>query len=118
MQAVLTIFLAMLGLVAAQKSKEDSSFISKVYDAISIPVGGAMEAFQAKYAMLPFADSISFPVLVVSVVSGAIALWLITKLLDPRPYLYNSGKLGKLEKKSVFVCPKTGEYVPPKKTAA
>eukprot|EP00618_Florenciella_parvula_P031321 CAMPEP_0119539938 /NCGR_PEP_ID=MMETSP1344-20130328/51961_1 /TAXON_ID=236787 /ORGANISM="Florenciella parvula, Strain CCMP2471" /LENGTH=54 /DNA_ID=CAMNT_0007583457 /DNA_START=402 /DNA_END=564 /DNA_ORIENTATION=+ len=30
-----------------RQAKEDSSFISKVYDAISIPVGGAMEAFQA-----------------------------------------------------------------------
>ena len=138
----------------------------------------------ARYDSLPFAPHITAPMFMLSVIVGSITLWLVTKLLDPRPYYYNvrmvggvrrsahshllhqaareltrpvnaraharahahahappsptppelppprhtsptstrphpqSGKLGSLEKKSVFVCPKTGAYVPPKKTDA
>merc|ERR1719305_1848641 len=102
---------------AAADGEQDDPFFQQLFKTVYTPVTNFIAAFQAKYDTLPFAAHISAPMLMVSVITGSFFLWLITKLLDDKPYLYNNGKLGSLEKKSTFVCPKSGNYVPPKKSS-
>merc|ERR1719408_545874 len=67
-----------------------------------------------QYSSLAIAQYFSLLGLIATVMAATFGLWAIVKMTDPQPYLYNNGKLGPLEAKSVFVCPDSGEHIPPK----
>ncbi len=46
---------------------------------------------------------LSLPALVLSAFGSVFALWAVSRLLDDKPYLFNNGELGYLEKRSVYV---------------
>ena len=67
-----------------------------------------------QYSSLAVAQYFSLLGLIATIMAATFALWAIVKMTDPEPYLYNNGKLGPLETKSVFVCSQTGKFVAPK----
>ena len=96
-----------------------------------------------KYSSLAIAQYFSLVGLIATVMAATFALWAVVKMTDPQvtslflcepsghfvvtpihspcqlqPYLYNNGKLGPLEAKSVFVCSETGNHVAPKQCAS
>jgi hypothetical protein len=68
-----------------------------------------LKKLAAAYSELPVAEHMTLPMFAGTCVLSLFLLWVISRILDPKPYLYNGGKLGYLEKKSVFVCEKTGK---------
>eukprot|EP00614_Pseudopedinella_elastica_P029946 CAMPEP_0172628780 /NCGR_PEP_ID=MMETSP1068-20121228/163812_1 /TAXON_ID=35684 /ORGANISM="Pseudopedinella elastica, Strain CCMP716" /LENGTH=83 /DNA_ID=CAMNT_0013439125 /DNA_START=94 /DNA_END=345 /DNA_ORIENTATION=+ len=52
--------------------------------------------------MWPFQEYISMPMAIVSAFFFLVLAWATSRLMDPRPYLYNNGELGKLERQSIF----------------
>lgn len=55
------------------------------------------------YSELPIAEHITLPAFIGAAFAAFFVLWIFSRMLDPKPYLYNGGKLGYLEKDSVFV---------------
>ena len=55
------------------------------------------------YSALPIAEHIPLPAFIGAAFAAFFVLWIFSRMLDPKPYLYNGGKLGYLEKDSVFV---------------
>ena len=43
------------------------------------------------------------PFLITGLVVALLLAWAISRVLDSKPYLFNDGELGYLEKKSVYV---------------
>jgi len=52
---------------------------------------------------LRVARAVSLPLLVASFLGVLVLAWAVSRWLDSKPYLFNDGELGYLEKKSVFV---------------
>ena len=57
----------------------------------------------AMYSELPIAEHMTLSGFIGAAFAALLVLWIVSRMIDPKPYLYNGGKLGYLEKQSVFV---------------
>lgn len=80
-------------------SQPSATLVEKILIASFAPVTKIFDA----YATLPLAQYISLPSMLLTAFLLAMMTWMISRFRDDEPYLFNGGKLGELEKKSIFV---------------
>eukprot|EP00616_Rhizochromulina_sp_CCMP1243_P019488 CAMPEP_0118971882 /NCGR_PEP_ID=MMETSP1173-20130426/8381_1 /TAXON_ID=1034831 /ORGANISM="Rhizochromulina marina cf, Strain CCMP1243" /LENGTH=131 /DNA_ID=CAMNT_0006921381 /DNA_START=27 /DNA_END=422 /DNA_ORIENTATION=- len=94
---------------SSQSTAQDApSLVSRVLSSTASPFAKALELYNSTIV----ARYLSLPGLLAACVLTCVILWVTSKILDPTPFLYNDGKLGPLEKQSIFVDSQTGEFKP------